>query len=129
MLAPKMAPKTINNQSKNHSKTKSGQKKLDVSKNSTSPKRDTHFGGSWVSKTLPKSIKNAAETDTKSNQKFDRILNVFFNDFSLILGAFWGRAVARVLGSERLRVVVRGLRSFLPLLTCAATMLRLAFTM
>ncbi len=28
--------------------------------------------------------------------------------------------------SERLRAVVRGLRSFLPLLTCAATMLRLA---
>ena len=58
----------------------------DFLKNSTSPRprRDTHFGGSRVPKTLQKSPKNAPETDKKSNQKFDQFFNGFFNDFSSI---------------------------------------------
>ena len=59
--------------------------KRDFLKNSTALKRDTHFWGSSVPKTLPKSTKNRPGTDQKSNQNFDRILNRFFNDFSSIL--------------------------------------------
>ena len=83
--------------------------KCDFSKNSTSPRRDTHFGGSEVPKTLPKSTKNTTEADQKSNQKFDGFFNSFFNDFSFIwapCGAHFGRqnrlkrdAAERVKGS------------------------------
>ena len=64
--------------------------KCDFSKNSISPKRDTHFGGSRVPKTLQKSTKNAPGTDQKSNQNFDRNLNGFLNDFTFYLGSRLG---------------------------------------
>ena len=86
--SPKIAQKSIQN--------RIWSEKCDFSRNSTSPRRDTHFGGSRVPKTLPKSTKNAPETDQKSNQNFDGFFNRFVNDFSSIwtpCGAHFGRQI------------------------------------
>ena len=90
--------------------------KHDFSKNSTSPRRDTHFGGSRVPQTLPKSTKNTPETDKKSNQNFDGFFNRFFNDFSSIwapCGAHFGRQnpLKRGGGGKESRGLLRRLRA------------------
>ena len=57
---------------------------------STSLTRDTHFRGSRVPKTPPKSTNNAAKVPQKTRRFLHRFLNGFFIDFGSILGPMGG---------------------------------------
>ena len=81
-------PKTVQNQLKIHKKSTQNRiwlEKLDFSKNSTSPRRDTHFGGSRLPNTPPKvnqkGSRNQTQIQPKFRLKFIWILERFQLDF------------------------------------------------
>ena len=77
----------------------------DFSKNSTSPRRDTHFGGSMVPKTIPKSIKNPPTVGSLWDDFGITLgsLGINWGYFRIIWGSFWDdfRASSDPLGGLR----------------------------
>ena len=79
------APQNLTNSTKSQPK----HKKEDFLKMSTSPTRNTHFRGSRVPQTHPKSTKNTPKVPQKAHRFLDRFVDCFFLDFSFILGSPW----------------------------------------
>ena len=88
-LLPRRAPKASQNVTKS-TKSQPKHEKDEFLKMSTSLTRDTHFRGSRVPKTPPKSTNNAAKVPQKTRRFLHRFLNVFFIDFGSILGPMGG---------------------------------------
>ena len=88
MLVPAWLPKRLPKPSQIIHKSiqnRIGSEKHDFSKNSTSPRRDTHFGGSRVPKTLPK-LQKPIKNPTKISIEFSSIFYWFYLHFGSLLG-------------------------------------------